>query len=110
MQQAQTEGRSPARALAELQQRQGWYDVNMLAIVRGSVGGADAEAAGGKPNVSVTVADLSIGMVLYSDLKTKDGTLVLTKGHQITQMSLQKIQNFDQLSGVKEPIFVEAPR
>ena len=30
--------------------------------------------------------------------------------HRITPMSLQKIQNFDQLSGIKEPIFVEAPQ
>jgi hypothetical protein len=55
----------------------------------------------------VTVADLRVGMVLYSDLLTRDGMMVLSAGHQISQMSLQKIQNFDQLSGIKEPIFVE---
>ena len=110
MQELQAEGMPLVKALNELQQRQGWYDVNLLAIVRGSVGGGAAEVSSAKPHVSVTIADLNVGMVLHSDLRTKDGTMVLAAGHQITQMSLQKIQNFDQLSGIKEPIFVEAPR
>jgi hypothetical protein len=46
-------------------------------------------------------------MVLYSDMHTRDGTLVLSAGHQISEMSLEKIQNFEQLSGIREPVFVE---
>jgi response regulator RpfG family c-di-GMP phosphodiesterase len=110
MQALQAEGIPAAKALGELQQRKGWYDVNLLAIVRAAVGGQDAGPSTTKPNISVTVADLTVGMVLYSDLLTKQGTLMLTAGHRITPMSLQKIQNFDQLSGIKEPIFVEAPQ
>ena len=106
--QLQSGGLVPLKALNEMQQRRGWYDPKLLAVVRASFGGAaSAEPDTTKPNISVTVADLTIGMVLYSDVRTKAGILVLSAGHQISQMSLKKIQNFAELSGVKEPIFVE---
>jgi hypothetical protein len=60
--------------------------------------------------VVVHVKDLTVGMVLHSDVLTKDGTMVLSSGHQISEMSLEKIQNFEQLSGIKEPIFVEVAK
>lgn len=53
------------------------------------------------------LSDLRPGMVLYSDIHTRDGALVLSAGHQISEISLEKIQNFEQLSGIKEPVFVE---
>ena len=106
--QLQSGGLVPLKALNEMQQRRGWYDPKLLAAVRASFGGAaSAEPDTTKPNISVTVADLTVGMVLYSDVRTKAGILVLSAGHQISQMSLKKIQNFAELSGVKEPIFVE---
>ena len=106
--QLQSGGLVPLKALNEMQQRRGWYDPKLLAVVRASFGGAaSAEPDTTKPNISVTVADLTVGMVLYSDVRTKAGILVLSAGHQISQMSLKKIQNFAELTGVKEPIFVE---
>jgi response regulator RpfG family c-di-GMP phosphodiesterase len=109
MQELQSDGQSPAHALNEMQQRRGWYDPNLLAVVRATVGGKDVAPSAARPNISVAVAELTVGMVLYSDLLTRDGTLVLSAGHRITPPSLQRIQNFAQLSGVKEPLFVEAP-
>jgi response regulator RpfG family c-di-GMP phosphodiesterase len=107
MMQLQSGGLVPLKALNEMQQRQGWYDPKLLAAVRAAFGGAQAEPDTARPNISVTVEDLNVGMVLYSDIFTKEETLVLSAGHQISQMSLEKIQNFAQLSGIKEPIFVE---
>jgi response regulator RpfG family c-di-GMP phosphodiesterase len=109
MLQLQSTGLLPLKALNEMQQRRGWYDSTMLSAVRICFGGTQiaSETDTAKPNISVTVADLTIGMVLYSDLLTQDGTLVLSAGHQISQMSLNKIQNFHQLTGIREPIFVE---
>jgi response regulator RpfG family c-di-GMP phosphodiesterase len=105
----QSTGLLPLKALNEMQQRRGWYDSAMLSAVRVCLGGTQLapETDTAKPNISVTVADLTVGMVLYSDLLTQDGTLVLSAGHQISQMSLNKIQNFHQLTGIREPIFVE---
>ena len=95
-------------ALNELQQRQGWYDPALLARVRESFGGG--EAAEVKPTHSVTVKGLAVGMVLHTDVLTKEGTLVVKAGHQISEMTLEKIQNFDSVSGIREPIFVEGTK
>ena len=107
MLQLQSGGLSALKALNEMQQRKGWYDPQFLSVVRAGFGAAPAGIDTAKPNISVTVKDLTVGMVLYADMHTRDGTLVLSAGHQISQMSLNKIQNFEQLSGIKEPIFVE---
>ena len=48
-------------------------------------------------------------MVLRSNIETKDGTLILCAGHHLTEMALDKIKNFSLVSGIKEPLFVEAP-
>jgi HD-GYP domain-containing protein (c-di-GMP phosphodiesterase class II) len=107
MMQLRTGGLGPFAALDEMRQRRGWYDPKLLAEVRACFGGDAAPSETAKPNISVTVSDLAVGMVLYSDILTRDGTLVLSAGHQISQMSLEKIQNFEQLTGIKTPIFVE---
>ena len=55
------------------------------------------------------VNDLQPGMVLYSNVLTKDGVLIITAGHEINEMTLGKIHNFESLSGIREPIFVVSP-
>ncbi len=50
---------------------------------------------------------LAKGMVLRSNVETKDGMLILRAGHQINDMTLGKILNFESVVGVKEPIMVE---
>jgi response regulator RpfG family c-di-GMP phosphodiesterase len=108
MLQLQAGGMSYLNALTELQRRQGWYDPKLLASVRTALGGTKAEPGVARQTVSMSVKDLAVGMVLYSDVCTRDGLLVLSGGHQLNKMTLEKIQNFDQVSGIKEPIFVEA--
>jgi response regulator RpfG family c-di-GMP phosphodiesterase len=102
----QGRGATPSQALDELPLRQGWYDPQLLASIRACFG-----IVGGKPNnvrrtISITADSLAIGMILGSDLFTKDGTLVLSAGHHINEMFLERIQNFNLLYGIQEPIFV----
>ena len=52
---------------------------------------------------------LAPGMVLRSNIETKDGLLILCAGHHISEMTLEKIRNFESVYGIKEPLFVEAP-
>ncbi len=108
--QLEAEGALPLRALSEMQHRNGWYDPKLLAEVRACFGGPDATAEAVKETVAMAVRDLNVGMVLHTNVLTKDGTLVLAAGHQINEMSLEKIQNFEQLSGIQEPIFVEVAK
>jgi hypothetical protein len=105
--QLQAEGRPALKALDEMQQRKGWYDPKLLAMVRARFGGKPIQPESARPMISVTVKDLAIDMLLCSDVLTRRGTLVLSSGHHLNQTSLEKIQNFDQMSGIQEPIFVE---
>jgi hypothetical protein len=54
--------------------------------------------------------NLAVGMLLTSDVFTKDGTLILSAGHYINEMILERMQNFNLIYGIKEPIFVRVPK
>jgi hypothetical protein len=96
-------------ALDEMQQRQGWYDPSLMDAVRTYYGIAAATRETGRSSISVEFRNLAPGMVLRSNIETKDGTLILKAGNALSEMILEKIQNFERISGIKEPIFVEAP-
>lgn len=92
-----------------MQSRQGWYDPALLDTVRSYYGITAAARENARPSISVALLDLAPGMVLRSNIATKDGTLILSAGHQLSEMTLEKIQNFDRITGLKTPIFAEAP-
>jgi response regulator RpfG family c-di-GMP phosphodiesterase len=102
-------GMTRAKSLDEMQQRTGWYDPVLLQAVRGYFGLSTSNVTYERPSIPVSVSDLTRGMVLRTNLETKDGTLILAAGHQIGETTLEVINNFAMLTGVKEPIFVEAP-
>jgi len=96
-------------ALNEMQTRLGWYDPALLNGVREYYGVATAARNAARSCISIAVCDLAPGMVLRSNIETKEGTLILCAGHNLTEMTLEKIKNFSLVSGIKEPLFVEAP-
>jgi hypothetical protein len=53
------------------------------------------------------LTELEPGMVLRSNVETKDGTLVLSVGHQLSEATIERLRNFCCLGGIKEPIMVE---
>jgi len=93
----------------EMQTRLGWYDPALLDAVRDYYGLAVAARDVTASSISISIRDLSPGMVLHSDIETKDGILILRAGHHLTEMTLEKIKNFELVSGIKEPVFVEGP-
>jgi response regulator RpfG family c-di-GMP phosphodiesterase len=108
--QLQKTGLTRLEALDEMETRQGWYDPQMLASVRAiSDGSAVISAKHGGRYVSVSVRNLAAGMMLHSNVLTKDGVMIIAAGHEINQMTLEKIQNFESVSGIREPIFVTDP-
>lgn len=107
--QLQAGGMNRLQALDEMQSRLGWYDPALLDAVREHFGVAVAARDAARQNISIMIGDLSPGMVLHSDIETKDGTLILRAGHHITEMNLERIKNFNLVSGIKEPLFVEKP-
>jgi response regulator RpfG family c-di-GMP phosphodiesterase len=110
MLQLQKTGLSRVQALDEMKNRIGLYDPQLLAAMRAlNEGGGAATVKSGSQSIAINVNDLSPGMVLYSNVLTKDGVLIITAGHEINEMTLEKIQNFQSLSGIREPIFVMSP-
>lgn len=96
-------GSSRRDALAQLRARTGWHDPDLLDAVAAVLG-----AGAPKPTLSVAFKDLKPGHVLVSDVTTKDGLLIIAAGNRITPSLLERLRNFAALSGVKEPIYVEA--
>ncbi|HWC58490.1 MAG TPA: HD domain-containing phosphohydrolase [Verrucomicrobiae bacterium] len=111
MLQLQKNGLSRIEALDQMKCRLGSYDPQLLSLLRAISGeGTSATVKSGMHSVAVTVQDLTAGMVLYSNVLTKDGVLIITAGHEINEMTLEKIQNFESISGIREPIFVLSPQ
>jgi response regulator RpfG family c-di-GMP phosphodiesterase len=103
-------GMSRIEALDELKSRGKLYDPQLLASLRAISTHGKIVARAETQSVAVTVKDLTPGMVLYSNVLTKDGVLIITAGHEINEMTLEKIQNFESLSGIREPIYVVNPQ
>jgi response regulator RpfG family c-di-GMP phosphodiesterase len=107
--QLQAGGLNRLQALNEMNTRLGWYDPVLLDAVRGYYGVGMAARDATRQSISISIHDLAPGMVLHSNIQTKDGTLIVCAGYHITEMTLEKIKNFDRVSGIKEPLFVEGP-
>ena len=108
MMQLQRHGMAHAQALDEMQRRAGWYDPALLAAVRAYYGDATSKTADApRTTIPLPLKDLSAGMVLRSNVETVDGMLILASGHQLNEMTVEKIKNFGQVVGIKEPILVE---
>ncbi|MDB6023364.1 MAG: response regulator, partial [Pedosphaera sp.] len=103
------EGNSRAAALEQLRARPGWYDPQILDAVDACFNlrpQADGQTA--KPPLAITFAGLRVGHVLVSPVETRDGVLIISAGNRISPPLIQRLRNFSALSGIKEPIYVEA--
>jgi response regulator RpfG family c-di-GMP phosphodiesterase len=108
MKEAQCAGLTELAALDKLQTRAGCYDPALLAAVRacnegGNIGVVDASAL----SLPLQLHELTPGMVLRSNVETRDGTLILTVGHHLNEMTIEKLRNFERVVGIKQPILVE---
>jgi response regulator RpfG family c-di-GMP phosphodiesterase len=85
-----------------LRGRQGQYDSAIVDAWEATLN-RQADVAGVQ---TLRLADLRPGMVLATDLKTASGTLLMTRGHELTAGSLERLRNFSTSVGLAEPIYV----
>jgi len=85
-----------------LRGRPGVYDPALVDAWEATLN-RQAEVAGVQ---TLRLADLRPGMVLATDLKTAGGTLLMTRGHELTAGSLERLRNFSTWVGLSEPIYV----
>jgi response regulator RpfG family c-di-GMP phosphodiesterase len=101
----ETQGIPPATALVTLGERTGAYDPELLA--------AFSALVGARQQVEVirdlTLAALKPGMVFVDDVRSRTGALLIGRGHEITPSLLERIRNFSQNLGVREPLRVSVP-
>jgi len=60
-----------------------------------------------RPVLSVSVSELKAGQVLVSDVKTKDDILLIAAGNRLTDVMIQRLNNYVNSEGVKWPIYVQ---
>lgn len=70
--------------------------------------GMDAEAAAQKIR-SIQVVDLTLGMVLAEDVRTRTGLLLVGKGQEVTDLVLTRLRGYARTPGIKEPFKVTVP-
>ena len=97
------------KALAKMQQCPGRYDPAVLkAVAAGFDVDLAAAASEDRPTKALSLDELRVGQILKAGVQTRDGTLVVHAGVEVSPMLLVKLRNFAELSGLKEPLLVAA--
>jgi len=97
------------KALDQMQSRAGWYDPRVLDAAFACFDiYLDAPTAAKTAGHALRLKELTVGHVLLSSIETREGALIVPAGTKVTAIILEKLRNFEQLSGIKEPIQVEA--
>lgn len=101
-------GLSKAKALEQMQARSGRYDPQVLDSTFACFDVYLPSPTAVKVAIkAIALKDLTIGHILSSNVETKDGVLIVCAGTRVSQMALEKLRNFDQIQGIKEPIHVQ---
>ncbi len=96
------------RAFEVMRKRDGWYDPRVLeAAVVTFVGVSETQRQTEAPALAVSVRGLRVGHLLASDVYTADGKLLISAGHRVSEALLERIRNFAEVTGIREPLYVE---
>lgn len=103
------QGHSIEEALKALELHIPRYDTKIMQVVSEIIPALSNFTKSKTQSVKmVYMNELRVGQILRSDVESKDGFVILKAGHMLRSTHLQRIQNFAQISGLKEPIAVEA--
>lgn len=96
---------SPEGALAGLRRKSEHYNPELLkALEDYQVQQVDYEVQ------EMTVQDLQIGMVAEEHIRSKNGTMLVPAGHEVSYTVLERLQNFSSGGmGIQEPFRVRVP-
>ncbi|THJ24815.1 MAG: response regulator [Nitrospira sp. CG24E] len=97
-------GKSKAEAFGEMKHRKGWYDPAVIDAMQA----AFAQETKCVIKTAV-VADLVEDMILAEDIQSSQHVLLASKGQQVTQSMIMRLQSFGRASGVREPFKVLIP-
>jgi response regulator RpfG family c-di-GMP phosphodiesterase len=92
-------------ALEQLRKKPQPYDPKVLAAVQKVIAGAGVRADG----KAVGLKDLVAGCELVTAIETTDGMLIAPAGAILSDTMLERIRNFAELMGIREPFHVNFP-
>lgn len=92
-------------ALSEMKGRTGWYDPDLLKIFEKLFGMKERYLSFSRP-----LAELTAGMILKEDLKSKSGVLLLSRGVEINDIMLTRLLVYVRNAPICEPVKVLVPR
>ncbi len=95
---------NPEKALEEIRAHKEWYDPEILAALEAEV----LQVWEGFVVKSIPPDKVEVGMVLADNVYTKMGTLLIPKGHEISEVLKIRILNFAETDNLKGPIKVLA--
>jgi response regulator RpfG family c-di-GMP phosphodiesterase len=98
----ETQGETAGSALAQLRGRTGVYDPSLLDAFAELLGTAQDR----RTVEAVTLGRLRPGMVFAEDVRSREGALLIARGHEVTQSLLERMRNFSRNLGVREPLKV----
>ncbi len=102
---AESRNRTRLQAFQEMQRTPGKYDPKVLEAVAACYD-IFVEKEQQEVQRNIGFSELAVGHVLVRDLVTAEGTLLLKEGTRISPPVLQKLRNFSQITGIKQPISV----
>ena len=95
-------------AFQQMQERIGWYDLEVLSAVSRW---CDVSLAGPKKGLSnpqpVRIDQIRNGQILAQDLRTRDGLLIMAANTELTSMLLAKLLNFGTLNTIDHTLLVD---
>ncbi|MCB0310025.1 MAG: response regulator [Bdellovibrionales bacterium] len=85
------------------------FDPRVVEALRTLTLKANAAKTADQPAVfEISVSQLCIGQRLLEDVQTSDGVLLISAGHEVTALILERIGNYASAVGVRQPLKVDA--
>lgn len=97
-------GKSKMEAFDEFKRRKEWYDPTVVDALKAAFAGDITHETR-----TAVVADLRHGMILGEDLRSVQDVLLASKGQEVNESIIIRLQNFKNTAGVKEPFTVLIP-
>ncbi len=101
---AESAGKTKTEAFDQLKQRKGWYDPSVVEALKA----AFVQEIKYESRTAV-VADLREGMILAEDVKASTDILLASKGQEVSQSMILRLENFGKTVGVRVPFRVLVP-
>lgn len=104
-----SEGLGRQVTMARMREKKGEYNPQLIDILeRVSIPEIDDALKGTVKKI--TVWKLAPGMYAHKDILTSTGTLLVPKDHEITHAIIERLKNFANGVGIREPILVLVPQ